>query len=458
MKARIPHTYVLLIGLLVLAAASTWLIPAGRYDRVIERGRELVDPLSYHAVEARPAGLGALFLAFPRGLLEISGIVFYIFIIGACGVLNKTGVIQSGVRSLVRRLGARKGLVVPLLTFVFAVGGGTVGIAEETLAFLPALLLLARSLGCDSLTAGGIALVGANAGFAAAFMNPFTVGVAQGIVGLPLFSGLGFRLGLWAVMTAVTVVFLTRYARRIALRPETSRMYDFDKTREPLPDADGAEPFSGRHSIVLVLLAVALGLLVVGGIRWNWGILELSGLFFGLGLLAGPLGGLSFDDTVKAFVQGAADITYAALIVGLARGTLVVLRDASVLDTITHALVAAIRGWSTWLSAVGIYVVQNILNFFVPSGSGQAAVSMPVLAPLGDLVGVTRQTNVLAYQLGNGLTNILVPTQGYFMAALGILGIPWGKWVRWLMPLLAIWLAIGCGAVVLASLIRLGPF
>jgi uncharacterized ion transporter superfamily protein YfcC len=459
MKLRVPHTYVLLIGLIALAAVSTWFIPAGSYDRVIDDGREIVAPLSYHPVEARPAGLGAFFLAFPRGLLEIAGIVFYIFIIGgAFGVLEETGVIQSGVRSLVRRLGGRKALVVPLLTVVFAVGGGTIGIAEETLVFLPALLLLARSLGYDSLLAGGIALVGANAGFAAAFMNPFTVGVAQGIVGLPLFSGMGFRLGLWAVMTAVTVVFLARYARRVEAKPETSRMYEFDRKREPLADAAGAAPFNKRHPLVLAALLAALALLVVGALRWQWGILELSGLFFGLALAVGPLGGLSLDATVKSFIRGAAGITYAALIVGLARGTLVVLRDANVLDTITHALVATVRGWSSWLSAVGIYVVQNLLNFFVPSGSGQAAVSMPILAPLGDLVGVTRQTNVLAYQLGNGLTNVFVPTQGYFMAALGILRIPWTTWVRWLLPLLAIWLVIGCGAVVLASLIRLGPF
>jgi len=459
MKLRVPHTYVLLIGLIALAALSTWIIPAGSYDRVMDKGREIVDPLSFHPVEAEPAGFGAFVLAFPRGLLEIAEIVFYIFIIGgAFGVLNATGVIQSGVRALVRRLGGRKALIVPILTVVFAIGGGTIGIAEETLVFLPALLLLARSLGYDSLLAGGIALVGANAGFAAAFMNPFTVGVAQGIVGLPLFSGMGFRLGLWAVMTTVTVVFLTRYARRVASRPETSRMYAFDRTREPLGDTAAAEPPNRRYPRVLGALLAALALLVIGALRWRWGILELSGLFFGLGLVAGPLGGLSFDDTVKSFIQGAADITYAALIVGLARGTLVVLRDANILDTITHALVATIRGWSTWLSAVGIYVVQNVLNFFVPSGSGQAAVSMPILAPLGDLVGVTRQTNVLAYQLGNGLTNVFVPTQGYFMAALGILRIPWTTWVRWLLPLLAIWLVIGCGAVVLASLVRLGPF
>jgi uncharacterized ion transporter superfamily protein YfcC len=459
MKLRVPHTYVLLIGLIVLAAASTWIIPAGSYDRVVEQGREVVDPLSYHTVEARPAGIGALVLAFPRGLLEIAEIVFYIFIIGgAFGVLNRTGVIQAGVRALVRRLGGRKALIVPLLTVVFAVGGGTIGIAEETLVFLPALLLLARSLGYDSLLAGGIALVGANAGFAAAFMNPFTVGVAQGIVGLPLFSGMGFRIGLWAVMTSVTVVFLSRYARRVAARPETSRMYELDKAREPLAGPDETGPFAGKHLAVLGLVLGALVLLVVGAIRWGWGILELSGLFFGLALAAGPLGGLSLDDTVKSFIAGAADITYAALIVGLARGTLVVLRDAQVLDTITHAMAQALRGWSSTLSALGIYLAQNLLHFIVPSGSGQAAVSMPVLAPLGDLVGVTRQTNVLAYQLGNGLTNVFIPTQGYFMAALGILRIPWTIWVRWLLPLLGIWLVIGAGAVVLASLIRLGPF
>lgn len=459
MKARIPHTYVLLIGLALVAALATWVIPAGSYDRVIERGREVVNPRSYHPVEARPAGPGALLLAFPRGLAEIAEIVFYIFIIGgAFGVLNRTGVIQAGVQGLVRRLGGKKALVVPLLTAVFAVGGGTIGIAEETLVFLPVLLLLARSMGYDSLVAGGIALVGANAGFAAAFMNPFTVGVAQGIVGLPLFSGMGFRLGLWTVMTVVTVVFMTRYAKRVAAKPEISRMYEFDRTREPLPDTDKTKPFSKRHGLVLAAVLGALVLLVVGAIRWHWGILELSGLFFGLALVAGPLGGLSLDDTVRAFIQGASDITYAALIVGLARGTLVVLRDANVIDTITHAMAVTVQGWSSSLSAVGIYLMQNLLHFIVPSGSGQAAVSMPILAPLGDLLGITRQTNVLAYQLGNGLTNVFIPTQGYFMAALGILRIPWTTWVRWLLPLLAIWLAIGCGAVILANAIRLGPF
>ena len=459
MKIKIPHTYVLLISLTVLAAILTWVVPAGRYERAVDRGRTLIDPASFHAVQAQPAGIFEVLLAFPKALVEVADIIFYIFIIGGTfGVLNRTGLIQGGIQALVKRIGGRQALIVPVLTLVFAIGGGTIGIAEETLVFLPALLLLARSLGYDSLTAGGIALVGANAGFAAAFMNPFTVGVAQGIVGLPLFSGIGFRVVLWTVMTTVTILFLSRYAARIKANPGISLMREFDLKRESTAPGDEDVPFTRRHVAVLVVTVAALVVLVLGAIRWHWGLLQLSGLFFGLAIAAGPIGGLSLDDTARSFIQGAQDMTYAGLVVGLARGSLVILRDANVIDSLTHAMAAVVGRWSSSISVVGIYLMQNLLHFIVPSGSGQAAVSMPILAPLGDLVGITRQTNVLAYQLGNGLTNVFIPTQGYFMAALGILKIPWEKWVRWLLPLLLIWLALGMAAVVIAQAIHLGPF
>ncbi len=459
MKIKIPHTYVLLISLTVLAAILTWVVPAGRYERAVDRGRTLIDPASFHAVQAQPAGIFEVLLAFPKALVEVADIIFYIFIIGGTfGVLNRTGLIQGGIQALVKRIGGRQALIVPVLTLVFAIGGGTIGIAEETLVFLPALLLLARSLGYDSLTAGGIALVGANAGFAAAFMNPFTVGVAQGIVGLPLFSGIGFRVVLWVVMTTVTILFLSRYAARVKANPGISLMREFDLKRETMAPGDENVLFTRRHVAVLVVTVAALIVLVLGAIRWHWGLLQLSGLFFGLAIAAGPIGGLSLDDTARSFIQGAQDMTYAGLVVGLARGALVILRDANVIDSLTHAMAAVVGRWSSSISVVGIYLMQNLLHFIVPSGSGQAAVSMPILAPLGDLVGITRQTNVLAYQLGNGLTNVFIPTQGYFMAALGILKIPWEKWVRWLLPLLLIWLALGMAAVIIAQAIHLGPF
>jgi len=459
MKTRIPHTYVLLFCLILIAAAATWFVPAGSYNRVVKDGRELIDPESYQPAAGKPAGIPSILMAFPKALAEVADIVFYIFIIGgAFGVLNQTGAIQAGIHSLVRRLGGKRTLLLVVLTLVFAIGGGSIGIAEETLVFLPALLLLARSLGYDSLVAGGIALVGANAGFASAFMNPFTVGVAQGIVGLPLFSGLEFRLILWLIMATVTILFMARYAAKVRARPEISLMYELDQKRPPVEAAGDQEKFTRRHSAVLLVALLALVLLAVGALRWHWGIRELSALFFGLAIVAGPVGRLSLDDTARSFIKGAADLTYAGLVVGLARSILVILRDAQVMDTLTHALAATIRHWPSSISAIGIYIIQNLLHFFVPSGSGQAAVSMPILAPLGDVLGITRQTNVLAYQLGNGLTNVFIPTQGYFMAALGILGIPWSKWVRWLLPLLLIWAAIGCAAVLIAQAIHWGPF
>lgn len=459
MKIKVPHTYVLLMCLIIIAAISTWLIPAGRYARIQHHGREIIDPGSYHLVKAKPASISDILMAFPKGLIEVADIVFYIFIIGgAFGVLNRTGTIQAGINLIVRRIGGKRALIVPALTLVFAIGGGSIGIAEETLIFLPALLLLARSLGYDSLVAGGIALVGANAGFASAFTNPFTVGVAQGIVGLPLFSGIEFRAIVWTIISTVTIIYLSRYAARVKAKPSISLMYELDLQRQPIESQDNEKRFTKRHIVVLIISVLALGALAIGAIHWQWGILQLSALFFGLSILAGPLGGLSFDETARSFIKGAADITYAALVVGLARGTLVVLRDAYVIDTITHAMVTAVQRLPSSISVMGIYVMQNGLNFIVPSGSGQAAVSMPILSPLGDLLGITRQTNVLAYQLGNGFTNIFTPTQGYFMAGLGILQIPWSTWVRWLLPLLLIWLAIGSGAVLVAHAIHWGPF
>ncbi len=269
MKIKVPHTYVLLMCLIIVATLSTRIIPAGRYDRVEQQGREIIVPGSYHTVEAKPAGISEILLVFPKGLIEVADIVFYIFIIGgAFGVLNRTGTIQAGINFIVRHIGAKRALIVPVMTLMFAIGGGSIGIAEETLIFLPAMLLLARSLGYDSLVAGGMALVGANAGFASAFMNPFTVGVAQGIVGLPLFSGIAFRAIVWAIITTVTIIFLTRYAARVKANPSISLMYELDKQRESIKSQDIEERFTRKHTAVLIISVLALGVLAIGAIPW----------------------------------------------------------------------------------------------------------------------------------------------------------------------------------------------
>lgn len=459
MKLRVPHTYVLLFGLLLLAAAATHFIPAGIYQRMEQGGREVVAADSYRAVASNPAGLDDVFMAFPIGLMEVAPVVFYIFIVGgAFGVIAGTGAIEAAIHQIMRHAGKFEKAIVPGLTFLFAFGGGTFGMAEETLPFLPALVLLSRSLGYDSIVGGAMALAGANAGFSAAFLNPFTVGVAQGIAGLPLFSGIEFRAVVWLIMSLITVVFITRYAQRVKAAPETSPAFAIDQQRPTLARSEVAAPLSRRHVLALLLFLLSFLILIIGAMEWQWGIPELSALFFALAVVAGPAGGLSWNETAEKFIAGAASLAGGALVVGLARAILVVLTQAQVIDTIMYALAATVQELPPALSVLGIYVIQVLLNFLIASGSGQAALSIPIMAPLADLLGITRQTMVLAYQFGDGFTNVFTPTQGYFMAGLALIGIPWHIWARWLLPLLGWWLATGLIALLVAHALPLGPF
>ncbi|MGE0641360.1 MAG: YfcC family protein [Thermoanaerobaculia bacterium] len=447
MTLRVPHTFALLFALIVLAALATHVVPAGQYGRSDVGGRQLVDPESFEPVEARPAGVVEILLAYPRGLLATAPIVFYILLIGgAFQVLQATGALDAAIGAVVTGAGGRGEVVLPALMFLFALGGGTIGMAEETLPFLPGLALLARRLGYDEMIGGAVALVGAGAGFAGAFLNPFTVGVGQAIAGLPLFSGIGYRLIVWSVLTGVTIGYVSWYARRhrSAVPPATET-----------GDATRATP---RQIVVLLLLVAAIALLVVGCLRWEWGLLELSALFLGVAIVGGLCGGLGVDRLAEEFTKGCAAFASAGLVVGLARGVLVVLDDARVTDTLLHEMASAVAGLPAWASIAGIYLVQILLNFFVPSGSGQAALSLPILAPLADLTGVTRQTSVLAYQFGDGFTNVFTPTMGYFMAGLALIGVPWTRWVRFLWPLQLIWIVLGFVFLLIAHAIRWGPF
>jgi uncharacterized ion transporter superfamily protein YfcC len=454
-KLRLPHTWALLFGLTAVAVLVTHFVPAGTYERVEVEGRSLVDPDSYQRVESNPAGLPELFLAFPRGLAATAAIVFYIFLIGGTfGVVQATGAIERGIDGVVAACRGRGEIAIPALTILFSVGGGTIGMAEETLPFLPALVLLARRLGYDEITGGAIALVGAGAGFAGAFLNPFTVGVAQGIAGLPLFSGMGYRLIVWTVTTTLAVLYVTWWAKQhrvgtLAGQPPS--------TPSSAP-AEASERPSWRNTAVLSILGLSLLAVVVGAMRWGWGLTELAALFVAVAIAAGLAGGLGASGTADAFVAGAASLTGGALVVGLARGVLVIFDGARVTDTILHAMAGAVADLPAVASLAGIYGVQVALSYLVPSGSGQAALSLPILVPLADLAGITRQTSVLAYQFGDGFSNIFTPTQGYFMAGLALIGVPWTRWVRFLWPLQAMWLAAGMVLLWIAHVIEWGPF
>jgi uncharacterized ion transporter superfamily protein YfcC len=293
--------------------------------------------------------------------------------------------------------------------------------------------------------------VGAGVGFAGAFLNPFTVGVAQEIAGLPVFSGLGYRLVVWAILTTVTVVYIVVWSRRRKSQPEVEE-------QSPPAALDGPIHLGLRGWLVLAVLLATLIAVVVGATNWGWGIFELSGLFVAVAILSGLVGGLGANATAERFVEGAAAIAGGALVVGLARGVLVIFEAASVTDTILFAMASAVSHLPAAISVAGIYAIQVLLNFLVPSGSGQAALSIPILAPLADLVGVSRQTTVLAYQFGDGFTNVFTPTQGYFMAGLALIKVRWEQWVKFIWPLQCIWIGTGLFLLLVSHWMNWGPF
>lgn len=449
MRLRVPHTFVILFALTIAAAVLTHVVPAGQYDRVDKAGRKVVEPSSYHAVEAKPSTVGDVALAYPRGLLAVADLVMYIFIIGgAFGVVAKTGAVDAAIGVVVRAGGGRGPWVVAALMIVFSLGGATMGLAEETLPFIPTLVILARRLGYDDVTGASIALVGAGAGFSGAFLNPFTVVVGQRIAEVPKLSGMGYRMIVWVVITTIAVAYVLRRASRVRTDPDAAGAQG--------PDPHLVRPTS-RQLGVLAVMALGLAGLVVGAMRLGWGLLELSGLFVGLAVVAGIVGGLGANGTAATFLEGAAGITSGALVVGLARGVLVIFDDARVTDTMLHGMAGVVVHLPAQVTIVGVYAVQVALSYIVPSGSGQAALSLPILAPLADLVGVTRQTSVLAYQFGDGFSNIFTPTSGYFMAALDLAGIPWTRWARFMLPLQLLWLGAGLVLLFVAHAMRWGP-
>lgn len=441
MPHRIPNAYVIVFGLIGLAAALTWILPGGSYERekrlVGSSQREVLVDDSYRQVDHSPQGF-ALFTAPLQGFVRLSSIIAFIFMVGgAFFILNETGAIAAGISWLVRRLRGRESLIIPIVMTFFSAFGAAFGMCEEAIPFVMIFVPLALALGYDSIVGVCLSFVAAGVGFAAAFLNPFTLQIAQGIAGIEPVSGWGYRLLLWTLITAFTVIWVMVYAARIKKHPEKSPMYELDKARraEAIAAATVDVPFTLRHGLCLALLAASIAGTVVGVVFFDWFIEELGGLFLAMGLAAGLTSGLGVNAIAKAFVDGAKDMCGAALIVGFAGGIICVLENGHILDTILHGLAAVTSGMPKVLAADAMYMAQVVLNFFIPSGSTKAALTMPIFAPLADLSGITRQTAVLAYQLGDGFTNLIIPTSGVTMATLGMAKIPFEKWFRWHLPM-----------------------
>lgn len=471
-RLKAPDTTLIIFAIIVLASILTWIIPAGSFQKTemeVEGvgTREVVVPGSYERID-RDANatvikrlrhsVGMIFMAPVLGFADedVAPIIaFVLFIGGAFAVLLKTGAIDAALRRMVRV--ARKSvilerLLIPLFMVLFSLGGAVFGMAEETIPFILIFVPLALVLGYDSLTGAAIPLLGSGAGFAAAFLNPFTVGVAQGIAQVPLFSGFGFRFVLWICTTAAAVAFVMWHAHRVRLDPSKSLTAEIDHRKREngmhLDEAD--DTFTRRQKQVLLIFGLAIGILIYGVLEQGWYIVEIAALFIAVGVVMGAVGGLGANQTAKSFMEGARDLVATALIIGIARGILVVMQDGQIIDTILNGLANGLDGAGPVVAAQGMFGVQTIINFFVPSGSGQAALTMPLMAPLADLLGVSRQIAVLAYQMGDGFTNLIIPTAPVLMGALSLADIPWTKWARWILPLQIVLFILGLIALFVA--------
>jgi len=457
MARKFPDTLIILMVILLIFIGLTWIIPAGEFDRVEKAGRMVVAPGTYHLVESNPQGIGAFFTGPIKGFISAAQIIGFVFLVGGSfNILTRTGAVDAGLQSILRfsqRKPGAKQWIIPMVMVLFSLAGATFGMSEETLVFILITIPLALALGYDSITGLGMAFVGAHIGFAGAFINPFTIGVAQGIAELPPASGIGYRLVVWTILTVVGIIFVMRYARKVERNPELSPVYEIDQRRHhPEQEGGGHLNFNWARKLVLIALFVCLAVLVYGvSSDWGWYINEIAGLFIGLGILAAILGRLSVEAAVSAFKEGAKDMMTAALVIGLAKGLIVVAQDGKIIDTILNGI-ASVSSNSDLINVQLMFIFQSFLNFFVPSGSGQAALTMPIMAPLSDILEISRQTAVLAFQFGDGISNMVIPTSGVLMGVLGVAKIPYNIWIKWMVKLF-LWLSLFAAILLLVPVL-----
>src|SRR2546423_858860 len=444
-KLRFPHPLTLLVGFIVLAAVMSYVLPAGQFDRRDDpaTARKVVVAGTYHAVrQARVTPFQAV-VAIPSGMAAAASIILLVFLIGgAFGVVDQTGALRRGVGWMVRRLERRELLVIPIVGLAFGTAGALDNMHEEIIPLVPALLLLTTRLGFDNVVAAAVSVGAAGVGSAFSPINPFQVGVAQKLAGLPLLSASGFRLVFLVLALALWIAGVSRYARRT-------------RTAAVTEISEGEQRLDRRDALVLITILLTFAILVFGVMRLGWDFDQMSALFFIMGIVVGLIGRLGVNRTAEAFVEGFRSLAFAAMLIGFARAIYVVAEQGQIIDTIVNGLFSPLSHFPLGVAAVGMMVTQFLVHFPVPSVTGHAVLTMPVLVPLSDLLGLPRQVTVLIYQYGGGLCNFLTPTNGGLMAILAAAGVPYGKWIRFLTPIYAGLFLLGLVAVRIAIVIQL---
>lgn len=516
-RFKIPHTFTIVFSIIVLCAILTWIIPGGEYERqtitIDGTERNIVISDTFHNIENQPQ-TWQIFTSFFKGFNHTSEIIAFILMIGgAFWIMNETNAINVGIFSFLRstqklqninffkKIGVNN-IIITLIMIMFSLFGAIFGMSEETIAFIIIFVPLAISMGYDSITGVLMCYVAAHVGFAGALLNPFTIGIAQGLSGLPTFSGIEYRFICWSILTTIAIAFTLFYANKVKREPQKSLTYNIDSYwREKQMNEDtqpkcekstiatwivfaivsaimiffafqyphteikigqsqhtlcllpfiaggflllgGYCAYKSKHFFILSLLLLTIIMLVVGVLGYHWYVMEIAALFFAMGIASGAAYSYKFDKIIRLFLEGCKDIMVAALVVGMAGGIIIILEDGKIIDTILHGISMAMTNTGKEGAIGAMYMIQNVLNIIIPSGSAKAALTIPMMAEFSDIIGVSRQLTVLAFQLGDGFTNMITPTSGVLIGCLGVARIPYAQWFKFIWKFILALIIIG---------------
>lgn len=455
---QFPHIYVLLLMIIIVCTAATWLLPAGEFNRVQNAaGKMIVIAGTYHPIPSTPVGPFQMIQAIYGGMLDASNIIFFIMIAYASiGLIIATGAFNGLVSGLLRVLkGKARTIIIPIFMAILGLASSTIGVFEEAFPFVPIFVGIAIAMGYDAIVGLAIVALGVGLGYSGAVMNPFTVGMAQSIAELPPMSGASFRIFCHVSMIIVASIYVMRYAMRIQEDPTKSVLYGSEMGAHVKADENLENyRFGIREILVLATLGIGIMVVVYGTKVYGWYLQELCAIFLIMGLVSAAIMGWSPSETADKVAKSFADMAMAAMMVGLARAILVVLRSGSIIDTVVYGMAAPLSALPSWIAAECMLVVQTLLNFLVPSGSGQAVISMPIMAPLSDILGISRQIAVLCFQFGDGLSNIMWPT-AFAPVLCALAGIKLDRWWKWFVPLFCLLILTQMVLVAIAMFIGL---
>ncbi len=453
-----PNTFVILFGLLLVVWLLSFLIPSGEFAR--KGAKKEVVANSFEYINQVRLNLLDLFMAIPKGMVVTADLIFLVLIMGgAVAVIEKQGTFNAAVSKLVDKTGGNKYVLIITISILFGIIHGFGVSANAVIAFIPLGIILAQKLKLDAIAGVAIVYLGYYVGAVAPIFDPIALGVAQTIAKLPVFSGVMMRVYIFITIMIVTLIYLCRYVNKISKNPDKSFMgKEKFLSKIMANDAEKEIPFNLKHQLIVLCFFLTIGLFVYGSLQRGWGIQQLSALFLIDGILTAIIGRIKPNEFVSTFMEGAKNILFGALVIGFARGVTVIMEDGKFIDTIVHAVFVPLSHLSPILGAVAMFLFNLIFNLILPSGSGQAAVVMPLMTPLSDVIDVTRQTAVIAFKMGDGITNMITPVSGTLMAVLAVGGVPFGKWFKFAFPLAIYWSIIAIIFVVIAVMTNYGPF